>query len=173
MLLLAITSTRAVAQFGIGSLHGTSFGVSYNSAIGEFDAKVKSGFGLAIHTALGETSDTWTGRGSFGFDQFNGVGALNNIQFISYGFDLLHKSGSYFYQFAGLGLYSTSYNYKTTTDAGNAGTRNGTNFGVNGGMGVKMGSPDGVHAFLEVAATTLFTGSYRSSWVPVRLGLQF
>jgi len=171
--LLTVTATAASAQFGGGSLHGTSVGLAADAATGDFANLVQSGFGLTIHTGLGEPGETWSGRGSFGFDRFTGKGKLNNVQFISYGFDIVHHSGSYLYQFVGIGLNSTTYNYETTTDAGIAGTRNGQNFGLIGGLGINLGSPAGTQAFVEFAATTLFTGNKNSSWYPIRLGVRF
>jgi hypothetical protein len=171
--LISTTATVASAQFGGGSLHGTSVGLSYNTATGDFKDKVQSGFGFALHTGLGEGTETWSGRGSFGFDRFNGTGALNNVQFISYGFDIVHTSSPHLYQFVGIGLSSTSYDYKSTADAGAAGTRNGQNFGFNGGIGVNLGTPGGIQFYTEFAATTLFTGSKNSNWLPVRIGLKF
>jgi hypothetical protein len=171
--LLTATTSVASAQFGGGSLHGTSVGISANSPTGDFAKTVQNGFGITIHTGAGDPGETWSGRGSFGFDRFGGKGALDNVQFIAYGFDIVHHSTSGFYQFGGVGLNSTTYNYKTTTDAGAAGTRNGQNFGLTGGIGMNLGSSEGVHAFIEVAATTLFTSPKNSAWFPIRFGIQF
>lgn len=171
--LLSVTATSASAQFGGGSLHGTSIGLSANSPTGDFANLVQSGFGITLHTGLGEPGEAWSGRGSFGFDRFSGKGALENVQFIAYGFDIVHHSTPGFYQFGGLGLNATTYNYKTTIDAGVAGTRNGQNFGLTGGIGLNLGSSEGIHAFIEVAATTLFTSPRNSAWFPLRFGIQF
>jgi len=172
--LIAANSNSALAQFGGGgSLHGTSVGVSFNSPNSEYAKTVNAGLGLTLHTGLGQPGETWSGRGSIEFDRFTGKGALDNVQFIAYGFDIVHHSTDAFYQFAGVGLNSTSYNYKSTTDAGIAGTRNGQNFGFTGGVGLNLGSSEGVHSFLEVAATTVFTGNKNSTWFPARFGIQF
>ena len=68
---------------------------------------------------------------------------------------------------------STRYDYKSTSDLLESGSRNGSNFSLTAGMGLTLGSPDGIHAFIEAAATTVFTGSKNSSWAPVRFGIQF
>lgn len=171
--LLTVTTSVASAQFGGGSLHGTSVALSANAPFGDFDTKVQTGFGLALYTGLGEPGEAWSGRGTFGFDRFGGKGTLDNVQFISYGFNIVHHSGTSFYQFGGLGLHTTTYNYKSQTDQVAAGTRNGSNFGLTGGIGVNFGSPDGTQTFVEFAATTLFTGNKNSAWFPVRIGLRF
>ena len=170
---LTATSSVASAQFGGGSLRGTSVGLSANAPIGDFDTKVQTGFGHALYTGLGEPGEAWSGRGTFGFDRFGGKGTLENVQFISYGFNIVHHSGTGFYQFGGLGLHTTTYNYKSQTDAVAAGTRNGSNFGLTGGIGVNFGAPEGTQTFVEFAATTLFTGNKNSSWFPVRIGIRF
>lgn len=170
--LLTITSASAVAQFGGGSLSGTSVGVSVNSPMGKFANQAQTGFGVVVHTG-GESGDAWSGRSTFAIDRFVGKGSLDNVQFIGGGLDFVHRSTGW-YQFAGILASSTTYSYKDTpTVATETRLRNGSNFGFTGGIGATIGSRDGTHGFVEVGATLLFTGNTNSSWVPVRLGIQF
>ena len=177
VILLAIQAPAAAAQFGGGSLRGTSVAVSMNSTSGEFSKLVQTGMGLSIHTGGGgETGESWSGRSSVGFDRFGGKGTLDNVQFIGGGFDIVHH-GTGWYQFAGITVSSTNYSYKTTLTPGVPDTtthsRNGSNFGVTGGVGLNLGSSVGTHFFVEVAATTLFTSPKMSTWFPGRFGVAF
>lgn len=171
---LALTITAAAparAQFG-PNLHGTTVALNVDLPIGKFDQQVKTGFGVALRTGLGDTEDTWSGRGSFGFDYFKGSDiAYDNVQFITTGFDIVHRSSDAFYQFGGLALHNTRYTF-----AGSGSTFSRTasqqNFGLTGGVGVNFGTGN-VKGFVEFAATTVFTPGANSAWFPVKVGLRF
>ena len=171
--LIGLAGSTASAQFGGGSLHGMRIAIGVDTPIGDFDQLATTGFGLSIHTGLGEGGEAWSGRGSFGFDRFGGKGTLDNVQFISYGFDIVHRSRPSWYQFGGITLNQTTYNYQSSSQAVQGAARNGSNFGFDGGIGVDFGSDGGTRTFVEFAATTLFTGTKNSSWFPVRFGLRF
>ncbi len=169
----AVIASPAAAQFGGGSLRGTTVALSVNAPMGDFQTLVNTGFGVAIRSGIGAGEDTWSGRGTFSFDRFTGNGtAYDNVQFVTAGFDIVHRSRPTFYQFAGLGLYNVRYTFEAGSNPfGN--TRQEQDFGLTGGVGVNFGSGDGPKAFVEFAATTVFATGGNNAWFPVRLGMRF
>ena len=171
--LIAASASTALAQFGGGSLRGVSVGLSASTPVGSFDTDAQTGIGLAIHSGGPEVAGTWGLRSNFTFDRFAGKGALDNVQFIGGGFDFMHLSQHRWYQYAGVVLSSANYTYKAGAAAGTTRGRNGSNFGLTGGIGVNFGNEQGTQLFVEFAATTMFTGSTNSNWFPARFGLRF
>lgn len=167
-----IALTPAGAQFGSLDLRGLTVGVAVNSPMGEFDRIAKTGFGIAIRSGMASNVDVWSGRSSFSFDRFEGVSTYSNIQFVTLGFDIIHRTRESFYQFGGIGLYNTRFTAKAFGIPG-ANSRNEQNFGLTGGVGVNFGEGAGPKGFVEFAATTVFSSGERSSWFPVRLGVRF
>ena len=51
--------------------------------------------------------------------------------------------------------------------------RNGSNFGLTGGVGFNFGDAGGTQTFVEVGAVTVLTGASNSAWFPVRFGIRF
>jgi hypothetical protein len=171
--LVAASTSTASAQFGGGSLRGTGVSLAYDAPAGDLDRIAGTGFGFALNTGLSDTGDSWSGRGKFAFDRFAGKGSLDNLQFISFGLDFVHKSTPALYQFAGFSISNANYSYESTTAAGLAGTRNGSNFGLTGGVGINFGEESHTRTFVEFAVMTVFTGKTNSSWFPMRFGVRF
>lgn len=170
---VVLIPTAASAQFGGGSLRGTSVGVSYNSPSGDFTSLAKPGFGIAIRRGGGGEGETWSMRSSISFDRFAGADSVDNVQMITFGGDIVHQS-SRWYQFAGFGLYNTTKTYKSTGAPTSEflKTRKEQNFGISGGVGATFGSGD-VKPFIEVAANLVWGATGNYTWYPVRAGLKF
>ena len=175
-LLLGVTSSAALAQFGGGSMRGMAIGLAASTPVGDFEQQAQTGMGLVIHSGGSDDGAAWGLRSNFTFDRFSGKGTLDNVQFIGGGFDFVHRSEQRWYQFGGILLSNANYTYNagTTATAGDpARARNGSNFGLTGGIGVNFGSEGGTRTFVEFAATTMFTGAANSNWFPIRFGLRF
>ena len=140
--------------------------------MGEFDRIAKTGFGIAFRSGVASNVDVWTGRTSFSFDRFEGVASYSNIQFVTLGFDIIHRTRESFYQFGGFGLYNQRF-VAAAEASPLVVSRNEQNFGLTGGIGVNFGDGAGLKGFIEFAATTVFSSGARSSWFPVRLGVRF
>ena len=167
----AVAFSPAAAQFGSLDLRGVTVGVSVNSPMGEFDRVAKTGFGVSMRSGLASNAEVWSGRSSFSFDRFEGVTSYANIQFVTLGFDIIHRTRESFYQFGGIGLYNSRYTAASGVTAVHS--RSDQDFGFTGGVGVNWGQGAGLKGFAEFAATTVFTAGARSSWFPVRLGVRF
>jgi len=174
--LVGTSSSTALAQFGGGSMRGMAIGFAASAPLGDFEQQVQTGMGLVIHSGGSGDAGAWGLRSNFTFDRFSGKGSLDNVQFIGGGFDFVHRSEQRWYQFGGILLSSANYTYKAGA-IGTAGdparARNGSNFGLTGGIGVNFGSEGGTRTFVEFAATTMFTGATNSNWFPIRFGLRF
>lgn len=170
-LVTAATST-ASAQFG-PNLNGLSVALSAGLPLGKFDEQFKTGFGVAIRSGGGDTNEPWSGRTSFSFERFPGNVTYDNVQFVTFGFDIVHhQSESGFYEFGGIGLYNTRFTVRSgTTPLGS--NRSEQDFGFDGGVGLNIGSDEGLRGFVEFSATTVFTTGSQSSWFPIRLGVRF
>ena len=72
----------------------------------------------------------------------------------------------------GFTLQQVNYTYKAGASQTNA-VRNGSNFGLTGGVGFNFGDAGGTQTFVEVGAVTVFTGASNSAWFPVRFGIRF
>jgi hypothetical protein len=166
--LIAAASPTLSAQ----SLKDFSVGISVDTPVGDFASLVTEGFGLSVRTVFGDPATTWSGRGSFGFNYFSGKpgGPYVNIQFLGLGGDLVHRSSANFYQFAGILLPGTKYALRTQTTTQRL--IDSRDFGVTGGFGVNFTFKE-TKLFAELAATSIFTGSTHSSWVPFRAGIKF
>ena len=175
--LVGTSSSVALAQFGGGSLRGMSVGFAASAPVGDFEQQAQTGLGLVIHSGGSDDGGAWGVRSNFTFDRFSGKGSLDNVQFIGGGLDFVHRSEQRWYQFGGILLSSANYTYKAGV-AGGPGTdvgrgRNGSNFGLTGGIGVNFGGDEGTRTFVEFGATTMFTGSTNSNWFPIRFGLRY
>ncbi|MDA1081511.1 MAG: hypothetical protein O2973_07510 [Gemmatimonadetes bacterium] len=168
-----VVAPTAQAQFGGGiNLAGTSVALSANAPMGKFDELVQTGYGIAIRRGAGESAETWTGRTNFSFDTFNGNVTYENVRFITFGFDIVHRSRRSFYQFGGIALFNTRITYKEGTNPfGNV--RQSQDIGLTGGVGVNYGTDGGPKLFVEFAATTVFTTGDNTSWFPLRVGFRF
>jgi hypothetical protein len=170
---LAALASPAAAQFGMGGINGISLSVSADTPLGAFDNQVNTGFGIMLHTGMHNDGSTWGGRSNFGFDRFGGKDPLDNVQIISFGFDLVHYETSSWYEFLGLGLYNTRFNYSAAATglSGGASSRD-QNFGLDGGVGVLFGTGQ-TKLNLEFGIHTMFTSDNQLNWVPVRVGIKF
>ena len=166
---VSILAAPANAQFGGMNLRGSTVGVAMNTPIGEFEQLVKTGFGIALRSGSAG-QERWSGRSNFSFDTFNGTTIYENVQFITFGFDIVHSTRQSFYQFGGVSLMNSRFTARTGTAGIN---HRDQDFGLNGGVGVNWGAGEGLKGFVEFAATTVFTAGGNSAWFPVRLGIRF
>lgn len=168
--LASVAASAASAQFG-PSLAGVTVGISSDLPLGKLDELAKPGIGIALRRGGPDNGETWSGRSSFSYDRFPGNLTYDNIQFVAFGFDIVHKSAGAFYEFGGLGLSNARFTIKSgTTSAVN---HQEQDFGLDGGVGLNIGSEGGIHGFIELSASTVFTSGENSSWFPIRLGVKF
>jgi hypothetical protein len=167
-------SSPAAAQGNFGGLNFTG-AISFDIPTGSLRQDVSSGIGLMIRTST-RRAGSWALRSGLAFERFSGKGSLDNMQLFNFfGGELLHYTGDYFYQYAGVGIYSTRVNQKDQATTGlptlTATRRASTlDIGFHGGLGVNI-PVNGAMVFIESGIVQVLS-TQPTSWVPVRVGLK-
>ena len=174
---LAVTAAPARAQFGgigfLGMLNRASPAISLDLPAGELAKIANTGFGVAIRTSAGRDRDEWGVRGIFGFERFGGKAPLLNVQYLSYGLEIVHRSDTGWYQYGGFALYNGRFNYDPNVPLLVDPRVNSNDAGLSGGVGVNFGNEAKAHTFLEFGAVNVFTDRSNDVWFPIRFGLKF
>jgi hypothetical protein len=149
--------------------------LSFDLPVGDLDKDAKPGFGILIR---GERqSGAWALRTGLAFDRFGGKGSIDNLQFISFlGGELVHHSGSAWYQFGGIGFYLSRAPSRQDAQVVGAPSTNRPgsgfwDFGFQGGVGVNYTIAD-TKAFMEFGFVNVLTTGPTTSWVPIRFGIR-
>jgi hypothetical protein len=176
LILLAVAAVPARAQFTRG-LNFTG-AVSVDVPLGDLDKDAKTGFGVLIR---GERqSGSWALRTGLSFDRFGGKGSIDNLQFFTFlGGELVHHSGTTWYQFGGIGFYQSRAPVRQDMQLGGAPSANASgragggfwDFGFQAGVGVNYTLAD-TKTFIEFGFVNVLTTGPTSVWVPVRFGIR-
>jgi hypothetical protein len=174
-LLLAFCASAAAAQ----SPRGLNFtgALSLDIPTGDLANAAKTGVGVLIRTE--RRSGSWAVRGGFTFDRFGGKGTIDNIQFFTTGGELVHYSGSRWYQYAGCAIYSSRTVQRQDVPPGTPPPANGNvnvnvrgfDFGYQAGVGVNYTIAD-TQTFVEFGFINVLTVGPSNTWFPVRFGIR-
>ena len=175
---LATSAAPAAHAQRMGSRLNLSAAAGVNVPIGDLDKQGQTGFGIAVRTESGDSSEPWTYRGGITFDRFGGKGGLvDNYQYTTFVTELVHHTNKKAYQYVGIGFYQSKIVFVSTSTTGgmtNAATgtqaRTESDFGFQGGVGLNFGK--NAKTFLEIGMVDVLSTGRTSVWFPVRVGIR-
>jgi hypothetical protein len=172
---VALPVSRAQAQLTLALGGGASWPVS------DLSNTYKMGYNVLASLGLGMPAWPVGVRLDGMFNQMNaqsGTG-LGKLQLWTVNADLVyniapfHGAGITPYVVGGLGYYNNSYHVGVSgTSFGAGGNTHANNFGLNGGLGVRAGSPS-LSVFLEARFHYIFVSGGHLEFIPVTAGIVF
>lgn len=158
---LAPATARAQQSMTFSAVGGLSL------PAGDLGKSGSTGFNLGFRGETARGASGWAWRGDVTYDQFAGKGSIDQLSYLAFALNLVHRgaSSSSFYQSGGLGVYNSKVDRATGADV------NDTNLGAQLGLGMNFTS-DG-RVFGEAGMSSAFTTGRSSFWFPIRVGLRF
>ncbi len=174
VLLVGVALTVAFpARAQMGIPRGQTPVISVLTPTGNMAKLATTGVGAALQTSFMRDDADWGTRVSIGIERFNGKKPVTSIQYLSTGFDVVHRSGR-IYQFGGFAFAQGRTNYDTSAATSPRRSTFGFDLGVSAGLGIQFGSPGAqVRTFLEAGYVNVFRDGGNDTWVPVRFGIKF
>ncbi|HVT37509.1 MAG TPA: hypothetical protein VHE78_00560 [Gemmatimonadaceae bacterium] len=176
-LVLAVGAGPAGAQFFSrgGNFTGA---ISVDVPSGDLASAARSGLGVLVRAETNQ-SGPWSLRTGLSFDRFSGKGSIDNLQFFTLlGGELVHRSGTRWYQYAGFGFYQSRTIVRPQPTVGGTAAPPATDrlndffdFGFQAGVGINYTLAD-TKTFVEFGFVNVLTIGPTSVWFPVRFGIR-
>ena len=162
--------SRAQAQLTFSFGGGASFPASNVSNSYNTGYNVLASLGIGTSSPVNLRVD-----GMFNQMTHQSAAPVGNLQIWTLNADLVykisHNGGITPYLIGGAGYYNTSYHVTVSgSDISAGGNTSANNFGLNGGVGLRIGG-SGLAAFVEGRYHYIFTGGHDIGFVPLTFGV--